>query len=560
MAIVFYGTFLIISPSYAGCLSGSGRIINCPSGPVIGSYILEFKMDSGKCRDACEKGSPCVFDCEGCSIGAVEYNLDNGAWADVDDLNRVQDPTTCNCLCQPYGCSDCQGEVIIARVDVSQLELGTHTVSFRFATSCSTTYITDSCTFTIAELPSIAPISPMGYLNSANPNPLFQARVRDDNGSLVRAYFQVVGSGSFVGNQVNSMEISSVGPITFFEDGTYFWYGWAENSLGLISSDSAIYAFTRDTVPPIADIQYTEGTIANTSIHITLIEADERTGIASGLVEASVNGGNWTSIYSGTADFDYPVVNGNTYRFRYTVTDGAGNTNTDTGGTVTVVLNNKPSASNLNFSVPDFCSSSPAYFFSWTYSDADNDTQSRFDFQVDDSGASFPSPEIDRTYSGLSNPSPSSNNQAVIVLPSAQSDYLTYNRTYNWRVRVYDSRGLDSGWINGTAFNTPNHRAPICNFTWSPINPSPQQSVNFSDTSICYDLSGSQTPCANWNWTFTDANPSSSTQQNPTTQFLTSGTKDVTLTVTDSFGKQCSTTKQVIVNLPLPKWKEIRPW
>jgi len=208
-----------------------------------------------------------------------------------------------------------------------------------------------------------------------------------------------------------------------------------------------------------------------------------------------------------------------------------------------------------------WCTSSPAYYFNWTYNDNDSNNEIQFDFQVDDSGTGFPSPEVNRSVTGLSNPPPNyPNNAAVIVLPSAQADYLTYGRTYNWRVRVYDSTGLNSGWVLGPAFTTPVRRSPVCDFTWSPANPNVGENVNFMDISVCYDAAGSITPCVSWTWSFTNGAPSSSTTQNPTNiKFSSAGAKNVTLTVSDGVA-QCSETKQVPVNLPLPNWKEIHPW
>ncbi|MDP2930124.1 MAG: PKD domain-containing protein, partial [bacterium] len=234
--------------------------------------------------------------------------------------------------------------------------------------------------------------------------------------------------------------------------------------------------------------------------------------------------------------------------------------------TVTVNVNSRPTAGSLNLNNSDFCDS-PGYFFSWTFSDPDLlDRESRFDFQVDDSGATFPSSEVDRSYSGLSNPNPAINNQAVIVLLTAQADYLTYNRTYNWRVQVYDNQipPNASGWVNGVPFSfpTPSHRVPVCDFTPPPppTNLNPGESIIFTDTSNCYDASGNIVSCIDWSWTFTGGSPADSTEQNPTTEFSTSGSKNITLIVWDSFGSFCSTTKQITVSLPLPKWKEIRPW
>lgn len=425
--------------------------------------------------------------------------------------------------------------------------------------------------FTKAGGPTVNPISPMGYLNFLNPDPVFRAQVTDDNDLQVHAHFQVIGSGSFAGSIVNSGEISSIGPVTFFEDGTYLWYAWAENSIGTISSDSDTYAFTRDTVLPIASISYPIGNTFNVNIPVNLYESDERTGVSEGNVQvrSRIINGTWGSWGVGGVpdsgntlnDFTYVAVSGREYEFQYRVIDGAGNVSFwVSGGTVTVNSNSNPTATNLIRTVPDFCSASPAYFFSWTYSDPDGDSQSGFDFQIDDSGAAFPSPEINRSYSGLSNPSSTTNNQAVIVSLSPQSDYLTYGRTYNWRVRVFDENNADSGWVNGTVFFTPSHHLPSCSFNWLPVVPVPGEAVNFVDNSICYNSGGSPISCTGWSWVFTDGNPNSSNQQNPVVEFTTSGLKNIILTVIDSLGGQCSATRQVNVNLLPSRWREIRPW
>jgi PKD repeat protein len=427
--------------------------------------------------------------------------------------------------------------------------------------------------------PGISLVGPENgsYVSSGNPEPTFSAIVTDPNiNQPLFAHFEVSGfNPDSVGSTTITPGTSSWGPVAGMDDGTYIWRGYAEDSVGATSSWSGYWSFTKDTMLPYASISYPFGSYDNTTIPITLIELDERTSVVQGDVQmrSRIINGTWSTWGTSglpnsgttTADFDFTGTRGYEYEFQYRATDGAGNVSAwVSAGAVAIASNVIPTATNLSLNNSDFCSSSPAFFFSWTYTDGDSDAQSRFDIQVDDSGAGFPSPEINRSYPGLSNPSPWPNNQAAIVLLSPQADYLTYNRTYNWRVQVYDNQVPPnaSGWVNGVPFSfpTPTHRAPDCGFTWSPISPNPEESVSFTNTSNCYDISGSTTPCANWNWTFTDGNPATSTQQNPVSEFATSGSKDVTLQVIDSFGSTCSITRQVIVGLPLPKWKEIRPW
>jgi len=232
------------------------------------------------------------------AVTDLQYSIDGGSWNSFGfgDWWLTQE-----------GYNGCEGSYQLydykfnKKIDISGLSDGTHTISVKVIGGgpCPNQDIVKTETFLkySPESPSIVPLSPMGYFNILNPNPKFEGQVRDDNGLKVHAHFQVIGSGSFVGSEVNSGEISSFGPATFFEDGTYFWYSWAENSIGLISSDSEIYTFTRDTVFPNASISYPNGNFCNSSIPVLLIESDERTGISEGNVEvrSRLIGGTWGS-------------------------------------------------------------------------------------------------------------------------------------------------------------------------------------------------------------------------------------------------------------------------
>lgn len=226
------------------------------------------------------------------------------------------------------------------------------------------------------------------------------------------------------------------------------------------------------------------------------------------------------------------------------------------GGNYKVIIevNHPPTASTLEVSMGDYCVN-PSHFFSWVYSDPDGDTESQFQFQADNDD-NFSSPEVDRTESGLANPSPTTNNQTIIVAVSPGADQLGYNATYHWRVKVWDSKGADSEWINGPLFTTEKHRYPTIDFSWSPESPSEDEDVAFTDQSAVY---GGANKSA-WLWTFEDGNPASSAQENQTIQFTDNGSKQVSLQVTDSDNYSCSGSKSVNVKFKLPNWKEILPW
>jgi hypothetical protein len=180
--------------------------------------------------------------------------------------------------------------------------------------------------------------------------------------------------------------------------------------------------------------------------------------------------------------------------------------------------NNSPSATNLKVTSPDYCKFGPgANIFSWKFTDPDGDSQSAYQVQVDNN-SNFSSPEVD---SGKINSSSNSY--------SPQSG-LSFNTTYYWRVRVWDSKGNASSWSNGPSFTTPKHPWPTPAFTFSPEKPQLGQVVQFTDKSQAFG----EATIKSWFWTFQDGNPSQSTQKNPTTTFSPYGQKQVTLSVVDS--------------------------
>lgn len=219
--------------------------------------------------------------------------------------------------------------------------------------------------------------------------------------------------------------------------------------------------------------------------------------------------------------------------------------------------NNSPIA-NLSNPIGNYCSS-PSYYFSWIYSDPDGDAQSRYGLQIDNN-SDFSSPTVNRDYPGLSNPSPTTNNQTVVIstLPDTpNSDQLAYNIAYYWRVQVWDNQGASSGWVTGSSFSTASHRYPSIDFNWSPANPSKNENVQFNDLSIVFG----GTSKSSWFWTFQDGNPASSGIQNPVNiKFTSTGQKAITLQVTDSSGYTCPGTKYLDVEIALPDWEEILPW
>jgi|GEM_PF-6196153 PGF-pre-PGF domain-containing protein len=82
---------------------------------------------------------------------------------------------------------------------------------------------------------------------------------------------------------------------------------------------------------------------------------------------------------------------------------------------------------------------------------------------------------------------------------------------------------------------------PVASFTYSPSSPQSGDTVTFYDTS--YDTNGT---IVSWLWNFGDG--STSSEQNVTHIYTSSGTFTVTLTVTDNLGGMNSTSKEIQVS------------
>ena len=198
---------------------------------------------------------------------------------------------------------------------------------------------------------------------------------------------------------------------------------------------------------------------------------------------------------------------------------------------------------------PDWCYPLFQYIFNWNL----NTTQSAKQIQVS-SSSNFGSltygnedsenNNLIYTLAAIIPPTPFSYDSGKITssvtsytLPLGLS--MEYNKTYYWRVRAWNTADppVESAWSTVQTFTTPKHKYPDPSFTKSPENPKVGETIQFTDTSTFYDGSSNH----QWSWTFQDGTPSASILQNPSVVFSSSGTKDISLTVTDTDGYSCPT-------------------
>ena len=211
-----------------------------------------------------------------------------------------------------------------------------------------------------------------------------------------------------------------------------------------------------------------------------------------------------------------------------------------------------PSAENLSVNQGDYCSSPLHPTFSWTFSDPDlGDTQEAYQVQVDNN-SNFSSPELD------SDKVISSSNSYSTPSP------LSYNATYYWRVKVWDDWNTESSWAVGPSFTTPLHAYPDPVFTKNPSVTTLWEFVQFcstqetgvcdDDVSKCYDNNNNEISCGgkSFLWTFPD---SSTTTENPLVQFISIGSNNVSLEITDDVGT-CLESENLWVGFRLPIWRE----
>ncbi|MDP3954078.1 MAG: PKD domain-containing protein [bacterium] len=217
---------------------------------------------------------------------------------------------------------------------------------------------------------------------------------------------------------------------------------------------------------------------------------------------------------------------------------------------LTITLTNTPpTASNVTVAQPNYCFFGPSRsIISWSYSDPDGNPQSAYQVQiirVSDGAVIYDSGKQ------------ASNTASHAVSPPGifPPGTLSYATTYRAQVWVWDSTDSQSSPANSPSWATPAHAYPDVDFSWSPFNPSVNQTVQFIDETVFSD--GSSDASRQWLWNFGDG--ATSTLKNPTHTYGAENIFNVVLTATDASGFQCNSGILVGASGVIPIWIEVAP-
>jgi len=265
-------------------------------------------------------------------------------------------------------------------------------------------------------------------------------------------------------------------------NGSYYWRVMSTDNKGAVSSwalaNGGIVAFRIDVSMPSTPVVTDDGeyTSLTTQLHATWSASDSDSGIAEyqygiGTTAGGTDVVGWTlaGVQTSVTKGGLSLVDGETYYFTVKAKNGVGLWSSAGNSDGITVNTNVPESPQLVSPTNTSATNDTTPTFDWT--DVSDPSGITYQIQVDNSGSSFPSPEINK--SGLT---------SSIYTPTAGLS----EGTYWWRVIATSGVGITGGWsatwtliIDITPPEEPTLISPIDNdvtndqtphFDWSDVS------------------------------------------------------------------------------------------
>ncbi len=386
-----------------------------------------------------------------------------------------------------------------------------------------------------------------------------KARAEGGCGLLGWAWSENIGWISFSSENPQVSPTVSYGVTLDSDSGTLSGYGWSEHLGWLSFNDSAGCPVSPCTPELVGDLSTCE------------VEGDcQFEGWAKFLAGGDVNAGGWGG-WLRLSDANYGLWPGKVDSSRWQVQDFAwGSADNAAKGVVGWMSANCANqgvcgTSNYYIDLPcvvdenpsvlpkdpihgDCCyAPKPPVVLHWEFNDKEDTDQTARRVRV---YASASGTLVDDSCEA-DNPSDCAED-SVSYPPSG----ITWDTTYDWEVKVWDSAGNSSGFVPGpTSFTTdPGSISPHFSPP-PPDDPLIGEDVQFSDEST---TAGNIT-ISSWSWQFEGATPSSSTLQNPIVKFDTALPEGNEVLLEVSGSLSCTTRETLYPRLQLPEWEEVAP-
>ena len=216
------------------------------------------------------------------------------------------------------------------------------------------------------------------------------------------------------------------------------------------------------------------------------------------------------------------------------------------------------------------CAPVPMVDLTWTYNEQTGSPQKGYRVELDTNGT-FANPLWKSCDPALYCVEEGTITPETFTIWVPTAGIISYGNTYYWRVKVFDQEMEESVWSDTQSFQTPPRPGPQIDRDYSPEKPLVNQSVNFTDTSICYDAfggydcisraspAGGVTYCWDFDWHLEDVG-CDSTNAATSFSYAKPGNYSVLQKVTDENGIMCDDIFNVKVEVFLPRWREVAPW